>query len=123
MFRNFSIVPNIMFGRGSFNQLNDIISPNRLNPDSYFIFVLDDVFTGKPLQDRLPLQGNDLMLLVNVDDEPKTSYIDALVQQISDYSEIKPDGIVGIGGGATMDIAKALSLMINNPGSSADYQK
>ncbi len=25
MYRNFSIVPNIMFGRGSFNQLNDII--------------------------------------------------------------------------------------------------
>jgi 3-deoxy-alpha-D-manno-octulosonate 8-oxidase len=122
MFRNFSIVPNIMFGRGSFNQLNDIIAPNRLTPDSYFVFVLDDVFKGKTLESRIPLQGNDLLLLVNVDDEPKTSYIDALVHQIHDYSDVKPDGIVGIGGGATMDIAKALSLMVNNPGSSADYQ-
>jgi 3-deoxy-alpha-D-manno-octulosonate 8-oxidase len=122
MFRNFSIVPNIMFGRGSFNQLSDIIKPHRITADSYFVFVLDDVFVGKPLEGRLPLQGSDLKLLVNVDDEPKTSYIDALVQQIRDYSGVKPDGIVGIGGGATMDIAKALSLMLNNPGSSADYQ-
>jgi 3-deoxy-alpha-D-manno-octulosonate 8-oxidase len=122
MFRNFSIVPNIMFGRGSFNQLGDIINPHRISPDSYFVFVVDDVFKGKPLESRLPMQGDDLLLQVNVDDEPKTSYIDTLVQQIRDYSAVKPDGIVGIGGGATMDIAKALSLMLNNPGSSADYQ-
>ncbi|MGB3222155.1 MAG: iron-containing alcohol dehydrogenase family protein [Desulforhopalus sp.] len=122
MFRNFSIVPNIMFGRGSFNQLGDIINPHRISPDSYFVFVVDDVFKGKPLESRLPMQGRDLLLQVNVDDEPKTSYIDTLVQQIRDYSAIKPDGIVGIGGGATMDIAKAISLMLNNPGSSADYQ-
>jgi 3-deoxy-alpha-D-manno-octulosonate 8-oxidase len=30
--------------------------------------------------------------------------------------------VVGIGGGSTMDLAKAVSLMMTNPGSSADYQ-
>jgi len=29
---------------------------------------------------------------------------------------------IGIGGGSTMDLAKAVSLMMTNPGSSADYQ-
>lgn len=111
-----------MFGRGSFNQLGDVIASKRLNPDSFIVFVLDDVFTGKPLEKRLPMQGRDLLLHVNVDDEPKTSYIDKLVSQIRAYSPVQPDGIVGIGGGSTMDIAKAISLMLNNPGSSADYQ-
>lgn len=111
-----------MFGRGSFNQLGDVIAPRRLGPDSFFVFVLDDVFTGKPLEKRLPMQGRDLLLPVNVDDEPKTSYIDKLVGQIRAYSQVPPVGIVGIGGGSTLDIAKAISLMLNNAGSSADYQ-
>lgn len=89
---------------------------------SYMVFVVDDVFTGKALEGRIPVEGNDYLLRVNVDDEPKTKYIDALVQQIKEYSDVLPDGIIGIGGGATMDIAKAVSLMLTNPGSAADYQ-
>jgi 3-deoxy-alpha-D-manno-octulosonate 8-oxidase len=33
-----------------------------------------------------------------------------------------PAGVVGVGGGSAMDLAKAVSLMLTNPGSSADYQ-
>jgi len=111
-----------MFGRGAFNQLGDVLKEKRVTPDSYIVFVIDDVFKDAPLESRLPMEGKDMLLRVNVDDEPKTSYIDALVAQIKEYSDVKPDGIIGIGGGSTMDIAKAISLMLNNPGSSADYQ-
>ena len=122
MYRNFAIVPNIMFGRGSFNQLGDVIAPRRVTEGGYFVFVIDDVFKDKPIESRLPMEGDDLLLRVNVDDEPKTSYIDKLVEEIRAYKDVVPDGIVGIGGGSTMDIAKAISLMLTNPGSSADYQ-
>ncbi|KAB2887874.1 MAG: iron-containing alcohol dehydrogenase [Desulfobulbaceae bacterium] len=122
MYRNFRIVPNIIFGRGSFNQLDDILNSKRTSSESYIVFIVDDVFTGKPLESRIPLRGRDLLLRVNVDDEPKTKYIDALVKQVRSYHFEKPVGIVGLGGGSTMDIAKAVSLMLNNPGSSADYQ-
>ncbi len=122
MYRNFKIVPNIIFGRGAFNQLEGILQDRRRGEDSFMVFVIDDVFAGKPLEARLPLQGRDLLLRVNVDDEPKTSSIDALVAQIRAYQPQVPAGIVGIGGGSAMDIAKAVALMLNNPGSSADYQ-
>ncbi|BCL60075.1 3-deoxy-alpha-D-manno-octulosonate 8-oxidase [Desulfomarina profundi] len=122
MYRNFAIVPNIMFGRGAFNQLGDVLAPKRVTEGGYVVFVIDDVFKDKPIESRLPIEGDDLLLRVNVDDEPKTSYIDKLVEEIRAYKDVVPDGIIGIGGGSTMDIAKAISLMLNNPGSSADYQ-
>jgi 3-deoxy-alpha-D-manno-octulosonate 8-oxidase len=121
MFRNFAIVPRIIFGRGSFNQLDDILKEKR-SAGGFMVFILDDVFKGQQLEGRVPLKGNDKLIHVNVDIEPKTGSIDALVEQIKGFSEGSPDGIIGIGGGSTLDIAKAVSLLLTNPGSSADYQ-
>ena len=123
MFRNFRMVSYIVFGRGSFNQLDDILSKQRKDDGSTMVFCVDDVFKDKPFKNRLPLRSRDLLLWVNVDVEPKTSYVDRLTKQIKDETTGRlPAGVVGIGGGSTMDIAKAVSLMLTNPGSSADYQ-
>ena len=39
----------------------------------------------------------------------------------NDFEE-QPSGIVGIGGGTILDLAKAVSILLNNPGSSRKYQ-
>lgn len=122
MFRNFSVVPKVMFGRGCFNQLDDILKERRVRDNSYIVFVVDDVFQGKALEGRIPVRGDDYVLFVNVDDEPKTTYIDELVLEVKEYAPVLPDGVIGIGGGATMDIAKAVSLLLTNEGGAADYQ-
>lgn len=122
MFRNFKLVPRVIFGRGCFSQLDEILSPQRTTLKDWVVFVTDDVFTGTALASRIPLHDNDLLLYVNVDDEPKTRYVDQLTQQVKTARSTLPCAVVGIGGGATMDLAKAISLMLTNPGSSTEYQ-
>jgi 3-deoxy-alpha-D-manno-octulosonate 8-oxidase len=122
MFRNFKMVSYVVFGGGSFNQLDDILSKQRKDDGSVMVFCVDDVHKDKPLKNRLPLKSRDLLVWVNVDSEPKTSYVDRLTKQIKEEAKSLPAGVIGIGGGSTMDISKAVSLMLTNPGSSADYQ-
>ncbi|EAR01878.1 iron-containing alcohol dehydrogenase family protein [Maribacter sp. HTCC2170] len=121
-FRNFPMVPRVVFGKGSFNQLGEILMPKRKHSDSPFIFLVDDVFEGNELTRRIPAIFCDQIIFVSTAEEPKTHQVDALVQKIrNDFSEI-PSGIVGIGGGSIMDLAKAVAIMMNNEGSSSLYQ-
>ena len=43
-FKNFPMVSNVVFGRGSFNQIDEIIAPKRQNELAPFIYLIDDVF-------------------------------------------------------------------------------
>ena len=119
-FRNFKMVSYVVYGRGSFNQLDEILEPQRIK-DRPMIFLLDHFFEGKPLASRIPLRDNDEIIYVDVTYEPKTTYVDSLSNQLKEkFGSIS--GVIGIGGGSAMDLAKAVALMMNNPGSSADYQ-
>jgi 3-deoxy-alpha-D-manno-octulosonate 8-oxidase len=69
----------------------------------------------------VPLIGNDKIVFVDVTYEPKTTYVDKIAQELKDeFGSVS--GVVGIGGGSALDLAKAVSLMMTNEGSSADYQ-
>jgi 3-deoxy-alpha-D-manno-octulosonate 8-oxidase len=119
-FRNFKMVNYVVYGRGSFNQLNDILAPQRKG-SAPMIFLVDHYFEGKPLLSRIPLRGKDKVILVDVTYEPKTTQVDELAKLLKEeFGTIS--GVIGIGGGSTMDLAKAVALMMTNPGSSADYQ-
>ena len=119
-FRNFKMVDYVVYGRGSFNQLDEILSPQRKG-DAPMVFLIDHYFEGKSLVNKVPLRGKDKIIFADVTYEPKTKQVDALAEQLKDeFGQVS--GIIGIGGGSTMDLAKAVSLMMTNPGSSADYQ-
>ena len=119
-FRNFKMIGYVVFGRGAVNQLDEILQPNRKG-GAPMIFLVDHFFEGKPLAQRVPAKGNDRIIYVDVTYEPKTTYVDSIATQLKEeFGTVS--GVIGIGGGSAMDLAKAVSLMMNNPGSSADYQ-
>jgi len=122
-YKNFPMVPRVIFGRGSFNQLDEIISPKRSSVKAPFVFLVDDVFKGKIwLTSRIPLSYDDKLIYVSSEEEPKTSQIDELVEKIILTTSERPSGIIGIGGGTILDIAKAVSIMLTNEGETSNYQ-
>ena len=122
-YKNFPMVPRVIFGRGSFNQLSEIIAPKRLNVNASFIYIVDDVFKNNSwLTSRIRLSYDDRIIFVSAEEEPKTSQVDELVEDIILSSKERPSGIIGIGGGTILDLAKAVSIMLTNEGESKDYQ-
>lgn len=121
-FRNFPMVPRVVFGKGSFNQLGEILMPKRKHSDAPFIFLVDDVFENTELAKRIPLIFNDQIIFISAEEEPKTEQVDALVDKIKREYQDLPSGIVGIGGGTLLDLAKAVSILLTNNGSSSEYQ-
>ncbi|HMX78056.1 MAG TPA: alcohol dehydrogenase, partial [Chitinophagaceae bacterium] len=72
-FRNFKMVGYVIYGRGSFNQLDEILAPHRKG-NAPMIFLVDHYFEGKPLASHIPLKGNDKIIFADVTYEPKTTY-------------------------------------------------
>ena len=122
-FKNFPLVSKVVFGRGSIAQLNEIISPKRKNEKSPFIYLIDDVFeNNNNIISNISLSYDDYIIFISSKDEPKTSQVDNLVEDIILKTKSIPSGIIGIGGGTLMDLTKAVSLMLTNNGSSDEYQ-
>ena len=119
-FRNFPMVPRVVYGRGSINQLGEIIAPKRRD-NAPMIFFIDHALKQRTWLKKLPLEGSDQLIFVDTTHEPKTKWIDAWRDEIKQHHGAV-SGTIGIGGGSVMDIAKAVALMMTNPGSSVDYQ-
>ena len=119
LFRNFKSVTKTCYGRGSFGRLGEILEPHCTG---FMVFLVDHYFQDKPeFQQRIPLKDGDELIFCSTEKEPSTEQIDGLRDDILKRRGM-PAGVIGIGGGNVMDVAKALSLMFTNEGSSVQYQ-
>jgi 3-deoxy-alpha-D-manno-octulosonate 8-oxidase len=122
MHKNFKNIDKTVFGRGSFNQMDAILAEKRGENNKFMLFIVDQYFKGKALEKRIPVKDGDILMFIDVDPcEPTTDQIDSIRDEVMKTRGI-PAGIIGIGGGSIMDIAKASSLMFTNEGSSTLYQ-
>ncbi len=117
-------VPSILFGENRFDDLNEFIDEVCSDGKGYSAFVIDSVHQKTGLGDRLRPGSQDLVLWFDASlREPKTTDVDAVCGEIADKKgEERPRVVIGIGGGSAMDLAKAVSVLMTNPGTAADYQ-
>ncbi len=122
-FRIFKQVPRLLFGVGALDRLHELL-PAKENDNDYYIFVIDDVLQTQVVSERLKVAHQDMIEWFPASKkEPTTFQIDELKQKvIVQKNDVLPKAVIGIGGGSTMDVGKALSVMLCNTGSSSEYQ-
>ncbi|MBF0312074.1 MAG: iron-containing alcohol dehydrogenase [Oligoflexia bacterium] len=120
-YKNFKSVPNVIFGKGSFSQLDATLIPLR-EDKGVIVFIIDHFFKSSPLPFFNFSPETDLTFFVNTSREPLTNDVDSIVQSIKNQRATSPAAIVAIGGGSTMDMAKAVSVLLTNEGKAENYQ-
>jgi 3-deoxy-alpha-D-manno-octulosonate 8-oxidase len=87
------------------------------------VFLVDQYFKSESgLSIRLGCEPSDVLEFISTTNEPKTEDVDRLVASLLQRGIKKPAAIVGMGGGITMDYAKAVSNLLTNGGKASEYQ-
>lgn len=119
--KNCKNVPYYIFGSGSLNQVDKLLASKRTNERSVVVFFIDEFFQ-KQLPNNMAIKKHDLLLFVSTKDEPTTQEINRLYDEVLQKLSSQPCAIVGMGGGITLDTAKAVSNLLMNGGRAEDYQ-
>jgi 3-deoxy-alpha-D-manno-octulosonate 8-oxidase len=126
-----SLVKNVgryNFGPGSLRELHahiqarrSIATVNQATPA--VVYFIDEYFRDNAFTlDRLHIQPNDYVEFVKTRTEPTTTEIDAATERVRKAGLDRPATIVGVGGGTTLDTAKAIANLLTNGGSAEHYQ-
>ncbi|QWE26999.1 iron-containing alcohol dehydrogenase family protein [Polynucleobacter sp. AP-Ainpum-60-G11] len=119
-------VDRFSIGSGSINSLEKVINHRKEQvTDSkcvgpHIIYLVDEFFRDK--LSFIPVKAEDRVIYISTAEEPTTKSIDHLTQLILQNNLLLPAAIVGLGGGVTLDTTKAVSNLLTNGGSAADYQ-
>lgn len=120
MLRITKTVGEYLLGSGSIAEFPRILAGRADGPHDRVVYLLDQFFADGRLAARLPVKPSDTVRYVETVDEPTTDGIDALVAELRPGREVR--AVVGVGGGATLDTAKAVSNLLGNGGKASDYQ-
>lgn len=110
---------HIYYGNESTEKINDIV--NELNSNKVYILcdpILEDIEVTKKVTSILENLNISYKVSTNVMAEPTVEKGNEIIAEVR---ETDPDLIIGLGGGSTMDLAKAASLIAVQDGSVENY--
>ena len=114
----FSSAGQIIFGSGAVGQLPDVVRRLKLKR---ILIVTDARLVEAGLCDQVTTLLKDRATLkVFADGEPEPSLCVA-EKCIAEARDFRPDGLIGLGGGSNMDLAKMTATVLAHGGSPRDY--
>lgn len=122
--RNARNVSRYIYGEGSLSSLESLLSERRgCEISGRVVFFVDEFFKQvSGSANRLPAKPDDIVVFVSTGEEPTTDYINGLYDKLTSDLQENPCAIVGMGGGITLDVAKAISNLLTNEGRAEEYQ-
>jgi alcohol dehydrogenase len=115
----FSIPTKVIFGEGKVEEVKNVVSD--FGKKGLLIAARDSMRQTGILDRVIKLAeegGAELIVSDEVDPNPCTTYIDKMVDIVK---EKNCDFLIGLGGGSSMDAAKAIAFVAENGGKMEDY--
>lgn len=110
-------------GEGALTGVPQLLAAPRSAGSGSVIFFIDKFFEGQlNTINKLGVRSCDEIVFVSTEHEPTTDAIDTITDQLRRIGHEQPSAIVGMGGGATMDVAKAVANLLTNDGKAEEYQ-
>ena len=108
---SFDTVPNIVFETGAAARLGEIVSPRMTRP----ALVTDKGVIAAGLVEGaikgLEAAGLDYILIDTIEADPPAAIVKAAVETAKAHNA---DGVIGLGGGSSMDTAKVIAILMSS---------
>jgi len=113
----FQVPTKVYFGPGKITQLKDIVEAE-LQAKRPFL-VTDKGIRESGIAEKVTFLFPDMPVFDEIEQNPKHPTIDNAGNLVR---ELRPDLIIGLGGGSALDAAKAIALLAANQGSIEEYE-
>ena len=116
---NFFISSSIHFGRGALADLPQILKSDRMKS---VMIVYDGGVKAAGIADRVVEQAAKAGISYVIFDGVIPNPTNEVVEEAAVIAkEAKVDGFIAVGGGSSIDLAKAVNVLMTNPGRIGDY--
>src|SRR5215469_13199937 len=110
--RSTKVVGEYLLGAGAVDHFEKMLDDRGERITGRIVYLFDCYFSNGKLAARFPIKDSDSVVYIDTTDEPTTNGVDTLVQQVRSGDPVA--AVVGVGGGATLDCAKAVSNLLTN---------
>ena len=113
----FHLPTRIFFGSGMISRIKEIVEEDF--KDASLFLVTDKGIIEAGIADKVLSHFPGITVFDEVEQNPKHTTINRAGELVR---KMKPDLVVGLGGGSSLDAAKAIALLATNPGYIEDYE-